>query len=116
MLAAKNRLRRAKDIREVLRQGARVSLDQLQVASISRSPNHKARIAVVVGKRVHKNAVARHRIQRLVREAARDILTPHPVGYDMVIVARPRIIEIKKVEDIRQSIQLVNEFLEKQVL
>ncbi len=59
------------------------------------NPVGTLRIGVVAGRRVG-TAVARNRAKRLLREAARH-LYPHLVpGWDLVLIARPPILDVKE--------------------
>jgi len=53
-----------------------------------------SRFGIVAGKRVG-NAVARHRARRLLREAARLVYSQLASGWDIVLIARPAICDVK---------------------
>ncbi|MBQ8959710.1 MAG: ribonuclease P protein component [Ruminococcus sp.] len=55
------------------------------------------RLGITAGKKVG-NAVCRNRAKRLIRLAYRNAEISLPVGIDIVIVARPRLCEIKSGE------------------
>lgn len=74
--------------------------------SIYATPSSKEpEVACVVGKRVHAHAVIRHRYQRLLREAARSLTAQLPTPHDMVWVAKPEILTIKKLSELEQSLK-----------
>ncbi len=61
------------------------------------NPTLAARAGFVVGKKVHKKAVKRNRIKRLIREAYKDISKTRTFSLKvygtMIFIARPAIIE-----------------------
>ncbi len=52
------------------------------------------RLGITTGKKVG-NAVCRSRARRLIRQAWRENELAAPIGLDIVIVARPRLLEVK---------------------
>jgi len=61
-------------------------------------------LACVVGKKVHAHAVVRHRYQRLLRECLH-ALTSNLPSYDMVVVAKPAILRVKKRSELQQILE-----------
>ena len=78
------RLRKAKDFAAVRRE-RRSWANKLLVLAVRRNGLDVTRFGFSVGKRVG-NAVARNRVKRRLREAAR--LSGVPDGWDMVFIAR----------------------------
>lgn len=64
----------------------------------------KVQLACIVGKKVHPRAVTRHRYQRLLREAAGRFLKVNP-RYDMVVVAKPEILRVKKLGELQVNLE-----------
>jgi ribonuclease P protein component len=92
MLPRSARLRRSREIQRVVHEGRVFVTTYLKVyRAPSLAPD--TRVACVVGKTVHRSAVARHRYQRWLRALARELLSETVLAspYDMVWVARPSI-------------------------
>ena len=51
------------------------------------------RVGITAGKRLDRRAVVRNRIRRRLREALRPL--PVEAGYDVVVLARPRILALE---------------------
>lgn len=52
-----------------------------------------SRFAFIVSKKIHKKAVRRNRIKRLLREAARELLPQIKPGFDVVFLTKKNIID-----------------------
>lgn len=115
MLPRISRLHRAKDIERVLKQGTLLRGEGVTLRFLRRGDDGVSRVAVVVGKRVHTSAVQRHRFQRLLREAMRDVLTLVPLGYDMVVVAHNSFSTAQNILDTRRAIEPIKDKLTKLV-
>lgn len=85
MLAKEFRFHRQKDVKRVYRDGSSVRSKQ---ASLKYLKNKKEtnRVAVVVSKKVHKNAVVRNRIRRRGYEIIRRCWGDTAQGFDLVFV------------------------------
>jgi len=107
MLAQKNRLRRSQDIRDVLKNGQRVTIPEVYIYFKKNDLEH-GRIATIVGKKIHKQAVKRHRYQRWLRSLAADyVVSPAKTrSYDMVWVAQPRINNVRAQKDLEVPLKL----------
>lgn len=90
------RLRRSCDVRRTYDEGASWAHPLLVLVA---RPNQLelTRLAFVAGRRTG-NAVARNRAKRLMREAARALYPRFDPGWDMVLVARRRIVDVKMPE------------------
>lgn len=88
------RLRRTNDVRRVYDEGE--SWVHPLLVLVAR-PNELgfSRVGFTAGRRVGK-AVDRNRAKRLMREAARRLYPRFDAGWDIVLVARPRIVGVKE--------------------
>lgn len=92
-----DRLRRKNDIQRALREGRRVHSSGVVLHALRRaaddSPPAACRIALVAGRRF-RNAVARNRAKRLLREASRPLLSDSGAPWDLVFIARQQILAL----------------------
>lgn len=58
----------------------------------------------IVSKKIHKHAVVRHRYQRLMREVFRVLPPAITEKYAMVWVAKPEILTVKKLPELKASL------------
>lgn len=98
MLSKQHRLTNSRDIERVARRGGSFFT---KILGIKHLPNRLAvsRFAVVVGLKVHKKATKRNRSKRQIREALRKHLREVRPGFDVLVLARPEILE-KKFQEI----------------
>lgn len=89
------RLRKSSDIQRVVTHGNRTQTPNMRTYWLNRdtSQSGPARITVVVGKKVHKNAVVRNRLKRRVRAALKSIIIPN--GLDVVVLPRIGILKLE---------------------
>ncbi|MFH0834255.1 MAG: ribonuclease P protein component [Patescibacteria group bacterium] len=87
MLAAEFRLRKKSEVDQVFRQGKVVAIPAIALRFLPNTFDY-SRVAVLVGKKLAKKAVARNRIRRRLREIVRLNFTRIPVGLDLLIIAR----------------------------
>ena len=80
------RLTRERDFQRVLRTGSRARSAHLVVAVAANDLEH-TRLGISIGKRIHKSAVRRNRLRRIIREAFRLSYADLPRGVDMVVMA-----------------------------
>ncbi len=94
------RLRHTRDVRCVYEEGKSWAPELLVLIVRPGDERSRARIAVTASRKLG-NAVARNRAKRLMREAARHVYAQFDNGWDIVLVARPQILEAKEahVED-----------------
>ncbi len=89
MLPKEHRLRRERDFDRVFKNGATITRPPLRAKIARREDAGPARIGVIVGRRVSRRAVVRHRIKRIIRAAVHGELAEIPAGCDVAIVALP---------------------------
>jgi len=88
------RLRRSADVERVRREG-QAWHHPLLVLLAAQNLEGRTRIGVLAGRRVGK-AVARNRARRLLREAARRLYPRLAPGWDLLLIARPPIVDVKE--------------------
>lgn len=104
MLPRASRVHRSQDIKQIVRYGNRIITPYMLIYWQQRDAAVSPRIACVVGKKVHKRAYRRHRLQRLLRALARETITHTKDGAAMVWVGRPNLSDVTGLEQLRQSI------------
>ena len=67
------------------------------VVYINKNRTNQIRLGITAGKKIGK-AVSRNRAKRLITAAFRSLLPQIDTGYDFVIVARTRILNVKSTE------------------
>ena len=87
MLPRAGRLRNKRDFERVYQQGRRVSTESFTMYVYARGDDSPSRLGFVVGRRLGTH-VARNRVKRRLRAAARALWAQLPHGYDLVCVAR----------------------------
>ena len=87
MLPRAGRLRAKRDFERVYQQGRRVSMESFTMYVYARGDDAPSRLGFVVGRRLGTH-VARNRVKRRLRAAARALWAQLPHGYDLVCVAR----------------------------
>lgn len=94
MLAKNHRLRAAKDIQRVSRQGRWAAGSNLTIRTL---PNRfqTVRVGVIISKKVDKRAVVRNRARRRVQEQLRLILPNLIIGSDILIYIRKDLVDLK---------------------
>ncbi len=103
MFAAAHRLASSQDIERVMKTGARVQTEHAVIYSAP-SPSGTFRCACIVGKKVHKSAVIRHRIQRRLREACKESMVAISSAYDIVVIAKKQHIQLMDMQEIVHEI------------
>ncbi|MEJ5385402.1 MAG: ribonuclease P protein component [Fimbriimonadales bacterium] len=88
MLPRAGRLRNTRDFERVYQQGRRVRMESFTMYVYQRGDDAPTRMGFVVGRRLGAH-VARNRVKRRLRAAARELWEQLPHGYDLVCVARP---------------------------
>lgn len=91
MLPKQHRLQKSKDIINVLKQGTSTGNAIFHV-SVIHTTHVVSRFAFVVSNQISKRATQRNKVKRRAREAVRSLLPRIRPGYDVVIRAKPYIV------------------------
>jgi ribonuclease P protein component len=103
MLAAKNRLRKQRDIDLVLKEG-KSSKDGFLVLKIIENRLDFCRFAFIVSKKVSKKASVRNKIRRKLREAVRPRIKDCEPGADIIFLVLPGRIEKENLGQIEEHV------------
>jgi len=87
MLSRKFRLRKKEEISRIFQRGSFVSGHDF-VFKFLPNKSSQIRVAVIIGKKLCKSAVARNRIRRRLREVVRLNFDSLPTGFDLLVIAR----------------------------
>ncbi|GAG31925.1 unnamed protein product [marine sediment metagenome] len=102
MLPKEHRLKKEKDFERVIRQGESHPGSFL-VLKFLRNNLRVSRIGFVVGKKISKKAVARNKLKRRLREAAKAYLPKLKSNYDLIFFSRKGS-EKEKFSEIKETI------------
>jgi len=104
MLPPENRITKNTDISAIKKNGQKINTRHIIIYYLpGKSP--LPRFAFVVGKHVHKSAVARHRYQRWMRNIAKSIIPRLSQPFNMVWVARPSINQTLRQQQIFNDVE-----------
>ena len=87
MFAQENRLKKDKDVQNVVKKGKSV-FDYACGLKFKQNSLETSRFAVVVGLKVHKSAVKRNKVRRQYREIIKSFLPEMKNGFDVVLLTR----------------------------
>jgi ribonuclease P protein component len=96
MAAKRSRLSRSSDFQRIYRQGSSTASRFLVLYSFKRSPEVASggpRLGLSVSKKLG-GAVVRNRVKRLLREAFQAATGQLAEEYDLVLIARPQLLEL----------------------
>ena len=111
MLSRKFRLRQKDDVNRVFKEGRSAASRELALKFLPNKEG-KTRVVILVGKKLHKSAVARNRIRRRLREVARLNYEKLPQGIDLLVVARTvKLREMEFGELTQKYLQLVKRII-----
>ncbi|NMW46393.1 ribonuclease P protein component [Mobiluncus curtisii] len=94
MLAKANRLTRAQDFRQAMREGRHAHCHNMVFHQYLGNGSEPARIGFVVAKRFVKHATGRNLVKRRLRHLLRDRITEFPAGSLNVFYAKAGIAEV----------------------
>jgi len=100
MLTQANRLKKTSDFKKVFRSGRSAGGNLFDLRFAANNLNF-CRFGFLISLKISRKAVKRNRIRRQLSEAIRCFLSRLKPGYDIVLIAKPRIIDAKSEEIIR---------------
>lgn len=103
MLRQENRLRRKRDVDNVFKKGKTIA-GKLIFLKIIKNNLNNSRFGFVISTKISKKAVIRNKIKRQLREIIRKNLPNIKPGFDVLIIAKPEIID-KKYQDIKEEVE-----------
>lgn len=102
MLLKANRLAQDRDFKKIFAKGKSFYSANLRVRlAVNKLPD--TRFGIVVSTKVSKKATDRNRVKRIIRETIRELISEVKSGFDVVIVAKPSIINLKSSEVIEET-------------
>ncbi|MFW6130438.1 MAG: ribonuclease P protein component [Atribacterota bacterium] len=102
MLPRKNRLKKNNDFRSVFKNGNTVN-GELFFLKLKRNNLGINRFGFVIGTQISKKATVRNKIKRRLTEAIKQNLDKVKSGFDIIIIAKPKVID-KNYSEIKQRI------------
>jgi ribonuclease P protein component len=93
----RDRLRHTRDVRRVYEEGKSWAHKLLVLIVRPGDDQDHARVGVTASRKLG-NAVARNRAKRLMREAARRVYAQFDDSWDVVLIARPQILQAKEAQ------------------
>src|SRR6185369_10025583 len=97
MLARENRLTTTQEFEKLKREGKLIQSTSFSLAYLKRKDENPSKFGFIVSTKVSKNATARNKVKRALREGVRQSFTNLTHGYDCVFLAKP--ISIRKYTD-----------------
>lgn len=95
-------LRKDKDIERVFRSG-RSAFDKFLGIKCRKNEEKTSRLAIIISAKISKKAVIRNKIRRRLKEITRKRLEKSSVGYDLVLIALPPIVD-KDFNELRDAV------------
>ncbi len=92
MLSKKYRLQKDKDFDLVFKKGRNLGSEFLFL-KLRKNDLEISRFGFILSKKISKNATVRNKIKRRLREIIREELSNIKSGFDIVIVAKPTIVQ-----------------------
>ena len=105
MLTQKNRLKKRKDIENVFKKGKTIA-GRLVFLKLLKNKLDFNRFALIVSLKISKKAVVRNKIRRQLRALIKDSLSDIKTGFDILIIAKPEIID-KNYQEIENDIEKI---------
>jgi len=103
MLAKQYRLRKNRDFESVFKKGKTLS-GKYFFLKVQKNDLQINRFGFIVGKKITNKAVLRNKIKRRLREVVKENLDRVKLGFDIVIVAKPEILD-KNYQQIKNDLE-----------
>jgi len=105
MLAKKNRLKRKKDFKLILKEGKMFKEDFLILKFVKNNLN-QSRFGIIVSQKISKKAILRNKVKRRIRESIKMELAEIKNGFDITLIAVPGL-ETKSFHEIKGMIDKI---------
>lgn len=102
MLSGQHRLKKDKDFKLVFGKGKTFSSEFL-LLKFKKNDLDISRFGFIIGKKISKKSTVRNKIRRRLAETLRNRLAGIRAGFDIILVAKPKIIE-KDYKDIDREL------------
>lgn len=103
MLAKQRRLQKSKDIEMVFKRGKTLN-GKLLFLKLKKNDLEISRFGFIIGKKISNKAVIRNRLKRQLREIVGKNLSDIKPGFDVIVVAKPEIIN-KNYQEIKNDLE-----------
>lgn len=103
MLTKQYRLQKSKDIEMVFKRGKTLD-NKLLFLKLRKNDLGNSRFGFAIGTKISKKAVIRNRLKRQLREIVRKNLSDVKPGFDVIIIAKPEIIN-KNYQEIKNDLE-----------
>jgi ribonuclease P protein component len=105
MIDSKNRLTGSKNFERVKKEGKLYQRVLFGVSLLKREDKKPSRFGFIVSNKISKDAVHRNRVKRALREAVRQSATHIKKGYDVIFLAKTKIVR-KSTEEIMREVKV----------
>ena len=112
-LPANFRIKGKDNFQKVKENGKVFQFGLFGLSSLSRKDKEVTRFAFIVSTKISKKAVQRNRIKRLLADSVKVLLTKIKKGYDIIFLAKRRIIEVGKDEvnsEVKKALEKIDLF------
>lgn len=108
MLPAKFRLSKKTDFNETKTKGKLFKSLNFSLIAYNRKDKLNSKFGFIISKKISKRAVDRNRLKRILSEVVRNNLGEIKKGYNIVILAKQKMLKISKSEMEKEFLGLIN--------